>query len=966
MNRRMICTCLMIVSIVLLVATGADAEELTDASEQWTYVLEDGAATITGCAEEPTGDLVIPGDLDGYPITGIGEYAFADYPGITSVTIPDSVKSIGDWAFARCDGITGVTIGDSVTSIGGMAFMDCANLTNVTIGSSVTSIGGHAFSQCVGLSSVTIPDSVTSIGRYAFQNCGLTGIAIPDSVTSIGTGAFNRCWRLTSMTIPESVTDIGSNPFSGCPLEFISISADNPTYAQIDGVLFDTQQKKLVSYPTARQGAYAIPEGVLLIGDWAFTACIGLTGVTIPDSITGIGYEAFAYCRGLTSVMIPAGVTSIGDSAFFECSGLTELLITEGVVSISRSAFIRCKSLTDVTIPSSVTSIGDSAFYGCEGITRVTVPDSVTSIGTKAFYECDQLTLAVTKGSYAEQYAKENDLHYIFTEPDGAYAEPPYDEKVTLVNNQTVNIRNGPGTQFQQIGEAYPGASFYFTGVVENDFYQILYPDIKNNPKYDTTADVSPEALSTIAYVIRSLADVSPVNPEESILSSLVGNLKLKPRAQIYLDAALSKEAKGAFGDENCVPFAGIAPNGAYAVLFERVNSKGEQVLWIGFVSPDDVNGETPLFEVEAAIEDEEDSDWVVRTDASGQWKYIPTDSGAMVVGYYEYPTGDLVIPGELDGHAVTSVGGEIFLYCENLKSVVIPEGVTSIGDEAFAGCVGLTSVTVPNSVTSIGKKAFEMCRRLTSVNIPEGVTTIEEETFFACGLTSVMIPSSVTSIVNNPFVGCPLKNIGVSSRNQAYEQVDGVLYDRREKMLVSYPTARKGAYEIPDGVLRIGSDAFRYCSDLTGITIPESVTAIGTMAFNLCDNLPSVAIPGSVTSIGESAFSACDGLTSLVIQDGVTGIGKSAFAWCGLTHVVIPDSVTSIGDSAFLECAALTSVTIPDSVTEIGKDAFSKRASWRGSTAAQRYEGFALVVAEGSYAEQYAKDNGITYTIAE
>lgn len=169
----------------------------------------------------------------------------------------------------------------------------------------------------------------------------------------------------------------------------------------------------------------------------------------------------------------------------------------------------------------------------------------------------------------------------------------------------------------------------------------------------------------------------------------------------------------------------------------------------------------------------------------------------------------------------------------------------------------------------------------------------------------------------------------------------DGALYDRRQKLLVSYPSDREGAYTIPEGTLRIGTDAFRYCLGLTDITIPGSVTAIDAMGLQQVRQLNQrETIPGSVTSIGESAFSACDGQASLVIQDGVTDIGKSAFAWSGLTHVLIPDSVTSIGDSAFIEYAALTSVTIPDSVTEIGKDAFSKRASWQRSTDAQLYEG--------------------------
>ena len=88
------------------------------------------------------------------------------------------------------------------TSIGDYVFRDCSGLTSVTIPDSVKSIGSYAFNGCRGLTSVTIPDGVTSIGDFAFDGCsGLTSITIPDSVTSIGKSAFDGCSGLTSITM---------------------------------------------------------------------------------------------------------------------------------------------------------------------------------------------------------------------------------------------------------------------------------------------------------------------------------------------------------------------------------------------------------------------------------------------------------------------------------------------------------------------------------------------------------------------------------------------------------------------------------------------------------------------------------------------------------------------------------------------------------------------------------------------
>ena len=275
------------------------------------------------------GDLIIPDS-----VTTIGNSAFKNCSGLTSITIPDSVTSIGVGAFCNCSGLTSVTIPSSVTNIGNSMLYGCSELTGITIPDGVTTIGDYAFYFCLKLTSVTIPDSVTTIGNYAFEGCsGLTSITIPDSVTSIGNETFLHCSGLTSITIPASISSIGSYAFEYCSgLTEIHYMGDIAGWCAISGLenlkkymMMYTSRISLYIYDTKIEGDLIIPNGVTSIGSHAFSGCSGLTSVTIPDSVTTIGEWAFLSCSGLTSVTIPDSVTSISVGAFYDCRGLTNI-----------------------------------------------------------------------------------------------------------------------------------------------------------------------------------------------------------------------------------------------------------------------------------------------------------------------------------------------------------------------------------------------------------------------------------------------------------------------------------------------------------------------------------------------------------------------------------------------------------------------------------------------------------------
>ncbi len=361
--------------------------------------------------------------------TSIGNYAFHYCTNLTNITIPNSVTSIGDDAFYICTNLINITIPNSVTSIGYRAFYLCKSLTNITIPDGVISIKNQTFYCCESLTRLIIPSSVISIGDYAFHYCtNLTNITIPNSVTSIGDNAFYGCENLINITIPNSVTSIGNDVFNGCiSLTSINVDSNNEKYMSDNGVLYTKDKKILIQYPGKKEGTeYLILQGVESIEDYAFWGCGNLTNIIIPNGVTSIGYSAFYRCTSLTNITIPNSVTSIGDYAFWYCN-LKNITIPNGVTSIGYSAFYRCTSLTNITIPNSVTSIGDFAFNECTSLTNIAIPDSVTSIGDHAFYKCDSLSVLCKSNSYAEQYAKENNIKYVI------------DDSVPTIKNVTGN-----------------------------------------------------------------------------------------------------------------------------------------------------------------------------------------------------------------------------------------------------------------------------------------------------------------------------------------------------------------------------------------------------------------------------------------------------------------------------------------------------------------------------------------------
>ena len=152
-------------------------------------------------------------------VTDISTYVFQNHTNLTSIVLPEGLKTIGGSAFEGCN-LKSVVIPNGVREIGSYAFSK-NKLTSIVIPNGVTKIDGSAFKENQ-LTSVTIPNGVREIGPFAFNKNQLTAVTIPNSVTRIGYSAFSDN-KLTSVIIPNGITIIENNVFSNNKLTSIVI-----------------------------------------------------------------------------------------------------------------------------------------------------------------------------------------------------------------------------------------------------------------------------------------------------------------------------------------------------------------------------------------------------------------------------------------------------------------------------------------------------------------------------------------------------------------------------------------------------------------------------------------------------------------------------------------------------------------------------------------------------------------------
>ncbi len=365
--------------------------------------VEGGGVIITECQKELKGDLVIPEVLDNETVVGIGEGAFYEVKGLTSVTMPETVTEIGAGAFYCCEALQSINLPAGLTTIGESAFYQCASLKTVEIPDGITTITDSCFAQCYALDKLTLPAKLEKIEAEAFYASGqnIDTLLLPDTLTEIGELAFYGWSSIRTVHLPKALTQLGDYVFDGCDaLQEISVEQDNPNYTAVDGVLHDKARTRLIKYPPARyEESYTLRDGVQTVDGWAFVGAGNLKHIDLNEAVT-IGEEAFYGCNALETIAINDAVTELPSAAFTLCSALKEITIPANCTTIGAHCFTGCSSLQEVTVPAGVNNIGDYAFgYDFD-------------IATQQLQKLKHFRMNVYVGTEGIAYAKKYDVSY--------------------------------------------------------------------------------------------------------------------------------------------------------------------------------------------------------------------------------------------------------------------------------------------------------------------------------------------------------------------------------------------------------------------------------------------------------------------------------------------------------------------------------------------------------------------------
>ena len=499
------------------------------------------------------------------------------------------------------------------------------------------------------------------------------------------------------------------------------------------------------AFESSRLSAVTVPETVIVIGDFAFYDCRGLTNISLGAGITVIGSRAFSDCHNLESISIPGSVTTLGMSAFSWCSKLSRVTLTNGLISIGERAFRFCRNLSSIALPESVASVGYEAFAFCDNLTHISVPQGPSILGYGALRGVGRV------------------------DPATGYKTLTFNDAAMLLgavhSGGTANIPSSiAGQVVKYIGDGVFANQEAITHITLPDTILSIGRGAFQSC-HNLTSIAIPDGVETIgASAFDSCVKIGSLVLPNSVTSIGWGafgncggltNLVLGNRVARIEGQAFS----GCVGLHSVVMPDSVTHIGYGA--FESCTGIKEVTVPDGVVQLGDLafahcTG-LKVLRLPPALESAAinccPGDGVI--DPLTGVRSIILNQARLITGR-DADNEELVIPDAIGGLPVVGIGGHAFALNYGLRTVAFPDSITSIGGEAFHSCYALGSVAIPDSVTNIGRAAFAGCSGLKELSLGQGVVSLGDAAFSYCSsLGSLVIPNNVKTIAGGAFAQC-------------------------------------------------------------------------------------------------------------------------------------------------------------------------------------------------------------------
>lgn len=705
--------------------------------------------------------------------------------------------------------------------------------------------------------SVSMASSVVVTTEGFLQNTAIVSAKASNTYKVNSYGVLTKYSGSSNVYIRANVSALTTTVFDNTKVTSFTVDSNNKYFKSINGVLYTKDGKKLVRYPSGKEGAFVVPDTVTSIAQDAFRNC-NVSSVQIPSSVSAIGNSAFYKCKKLQTINIPSTVTALRKNMFYQCRSLKNIALPSKITVIGVSCFDGCSSLESVTLPASLKKVGDWVFNNCKSLTKIAIPNQLKHIPSSAFNGCASLKEVKFGGNI---------------EVIGRWA---FGNCTSL---ETITI---PGSVDNIQASAFAGCT------------SLRNVNLKNG-----ISDIEASVFSRC----RSLQNIKLPNSVNYLGDNVFANCTNLEK--VVLSDQLNRLQYSTF--ENCTNLESIQLPRSLTRLDERAFANCSSLTTVklsknvSFISESAFYNSATAFVVDSGNKKFSSEDGVLYDAEKTTLLKFPS-----------YKSGDYETP-----DTVKKISMMAFRSCHKIKNITIGEGITELYKLCFEDS-SVEEISLPSTLQVLKDQQINIdVPNLKNITVSEnnesfvsenGILYTKDKTIlcmypsgktgnitFAAEATDLncvsvenkaskfsvasgssvyavddgiltnlkkskiyAVPGSKTSyymgrnmrnidaLKNAKYAMNKLSKITVSAKNTKYSAKDGVLFDKYKGKIIYYPNAKKGAYTTPSSVSIIKSDAFSYASKLNGLTVGKNVSKCN---LNLTD---------------------CEQMKTLVVKEGV------------------------------------------------------------------------------------------------